>query len=484
MAGVEHVISIEQLLSEKVQRTEAGDTSGCPNHPVIATEATQKLTSTAHEKACTIPRDQRFNELRDAGANQAETRPKIQKVVFFLRGQKNFQKYYEPRVVSLGPIHHGKPKYRPAEKYKLRFAKAFVSDSGKTDEYIYDHIEKNIAQLREYFDEELIKEYDNESLAWMLFVDGCAILQFICFADENRSNELKIKNDQSAFAQQDLFLLENQLPYQLLMDLMKLSAKEKELEGHITSFISKHSMIPERAVFKDEDKKAPIHLLDLLRASLLGSADPTPKYGAPEVSTKDWQSFRNVLELKAAGIQLQPSKSSGLNDISFKRKWGFYPGILSLPPITVDDSTGPKFLNLIAYEMCSDFENGYGVTSYISFLDSLIDEASDVIELRKARILGNLLGSDQEVALLFNEIGTDLVPNLRTYRTIRTQIQEYYDDKLMTWLSLFCHTHFSTPWTFLAFLGALLALALSAVQTWYTVDSPPGPCDNFCKHHP
>ena len=95
MAGVEHVISIEQLLSEKVQRTEAGDTSGCPNHPVIATEATQKLTSTAHEKACTIPRDQRFKELRDAGANQAETRPKIQKVVFFLRDQKNFQKYYE-----------------------------------------------------------------------------------------------------------------------------------------------------------------------------------------------------------------------------------------------------------------------------------------------------------------------------------------------------------------------------------------------------
>lgn len=77
MAGVEHVISIEQLLSEKVQRTEAGDTCGGPNHPVIATEATQELTITAHEKACTIPRDQRFKELRDAGANQSETRPKI-----------------------------------------------------------------------------------------------------------------------------------------------------------------------------------------------------------------------------------------------------------------------------------------------------------------------------------------------------------------------------------------------------------------------
>ena len=76
----------------------------------------------------------------------------------------------------------------------------------------------------------------------------------------------------------------------------------------------------------------------------------------------------------------------------------------SRPPIIVDDSTGPKFFNLIAYEMCPDFENDYGVTSYISFLDSqsLIDEAKDVIDLRKEGILRNLLGSDEEVALVFN----------------------------------------------------------------------------------
>ena len=77
----------------------------------------------------------------------------------------------------------------------------------------------------------------------------------------------------------------------------------------------------------------------------------------------------------------------------------------------VDDSTGPKFFKLIAYEMCPNFDNDFGITSYISFLDSLIDEPKDVIDLRKAAILRNLLGRDEEVALVFNEIGTDLVPN-------------------------------------------------------------------------
>uniref|UniRef100_A0A2N9FDM1 Uncharacterized protein n=1 Tax=Fagus sylvatica TaxID=28930 RepID=A0A2N9FDM1_FAGSY len=460
MAGVEHVISMEQTLSRKVERTEAGETSGGHDQPVIATEASEKLSIAVHEKVCTSPLGQRFKKLRDAGANQAETRPKIQKVVFLLQEQTNFQKYYEPRVVSLGPIHHGKSKYQRAENYKLRLAQAFVSDSGKSDEYIYGQIEKNIEQLKEYFDEEVIEKYDNETLAWMLFVDGCAILQFIYFTVKNMFSELKVKNDQLAFAQQDLFLLENQLPYQLLKDLMKLSAKKKELKLGIRTFIDMHSI--GNSVDKTPSRKGP----------------------ASKASKKDWQSFRNVLELKAAGIKLEPSKSSGLRDIRFTRKCNFYPGTLWLPPITVDDSTGPKFLNLIAFEMCPDFENNYGVTSYISFLDSLIDEANDVIELRKARILGNLLGSDQEVAQLFNEIGRDLVPNPEIYSHVRTQIQEYYDNKLMTWLSQFFHNHFSSPWTFLAFLGALLALALSAVQTWYTIDSPPGPCDDFCKHYP
>ena len=106
---------------------------------------------------------------------------------------------------------------------------------------------------------------------------------------------------------------------------------------------------------------------------------------------------------------MKRGNNSYLSNISFIKQFLFR-GQLHLPPIVVDDSTRPKFLNLIAYEMCLDFKNDFGVTSYISFLDSLIDEANDVKMLRKARILRNVLGSDEEVAKLFNEIGTDLVP--------------------------------------------------------------------------
>jgi hypothetical protein len=68
-------------------------------------------------------------------------------------------KYFEPRVVSLGPIHHGEPKYQKAEEYKLRLANKFVEESGegKTAESLYEKIEENISKLREYFDEEVTR---------------------------------------------------------------------------------------------------------------------------------------------------------------------------------------------------------------------------------------------------------------------------------------------------------------------------------------
>ena len=134
----------------------------------------------------------------------------------------------------------------------------------------------------------------------------------------------------------------------------------------------------------------------------------------------------------------------------------------------MDDSTGPKFFNLIAYKMCPDFENDYAVTSYISFLDSLIDEAKDVIDLGKEGRLRNLL-CDEEVALVFNEIGTDLVPNPEIYKDVRYKIQQYYDKRRMPWITEVIHDHFSNPWTVVAFIAGLFVLILSALQTLYSM---------------
>ncbi|KAK9987092.1 hypothetical protein SO802_032043 [Lithocarpus litseifolius] len=495
---MEDVISMEEFHSRKVERREAGESSRDNDQPVIVARDTQKLTITIQERGSTISKEEKekFKKLKEAQAKvQLGTTPKIREVLM-LRGHKHFRKYCEPKVVSLGPIHHGKPEYQLTEEYKLMLADKFIGKTGRTDEELYGIIKNKIKELRECYDEKVTQKYSDEDLAWMLFVDGCATLQFIdLVAHHEKVKDFKIKNDQVAFVEQDLFLLENQLPYQLLDCLVQNtqnSEDKRSLKRSIQSFINMHSML-------DEDTEPPydenaIHLLDLLRKRLLAPINKKcPSHGNDKSGKKrpccfgktvtdnhqsskhkkkfkhDWHSFRNVQELREVGIDLKHSKSRSLKEIEFTKKCNFYPGIFWMPEITVDDSTGPKFFNLIAYEMCPDFDNDFGITSYMSFLDSLIDEPKDVIDLRKAGILRNLLGSDEEVALVFNEIGTDLVPNPVIYRKVRVQIQNYIEMKSMTWISQVIHTHFDSPWTMITFLAAFSALGLSVIQTVYSI---------------
>ncbi|XP_059462812.1 UPF0481 protein At3g47200-like [Corylus avellana] len=439
---MEHIVSIDELHSRKVVRSKACEGSSSRNRPAIT-------------------REERFRNFMDEGDQAREVEAlggsppaKIQKVTFLLRDHKHFVKYFEPRVASLGPIHHGKPKYQLGEKYKLRLAYEFVH--GKSINLLYE-VEKEIKQLRECFEEEVIEKYDDEALAWILFVDGCAILQYILCATNDQFKELNIKTDSVAFAHQDLFLLENQVPYRLLKLLMSLSGKEEDLRKSIEHFI--RNVTYQRPKQEERD---PTHLLDLLRTTLLGPPRK-PNSSRKGLWTRqhdpDWQSYRNLQELKAAGIHLKRNKNN------------------------VDDSTGPKFMNLIAYEMCLDFENDFGISSYMSFLDSLILDANDVKDLRKARVLYNFLGSDQEVANLFYEIGTELVPNAEAYKDVNFQIHDYFENHwLMAWMGKFYHNHFSAPWSRTNFVySIILILGLTAIQAWYTVHPPPGPCDDFCK---
>ncbi|GLT63145.1 hypothetical protein SLA2020_357280 [Shorea laevis] len=173
--------------------------------------------------------------------------------------------------------------------------------------------------------------------------------------------------------------------------------------------------------------------------------------------------FRNVKELKEKGIRLEVSKTSSIRDISFQEN--LIRPTLMLPPMTVDDFTGRKLMNLIAYEMCPDFDNKFEISSYVSFLDSLIDQAEDVKELRDAGVLHNGLGSDNAVSLLFNEISKNLVPNPQLHLELKHRIQAYCNTALATHVAQLWHTYFRSPWSFMALAGALLGLGLTAAQT-------------------
>ncbi|KAG7958819.1 hypothetical protein I3843_10G037600 [Carya illinoinensis] len=434
----------------------------------------------------TTLREERFRKLmesfqHDLGhrAARTSTTHRIQKVAFLLRENENYRAYYEPRVVSLGPIHHGKEKYQQ-----------FVKSSGNTIEELCNEIEKNIKELGECFEEEVTKKYNDVDLAWILFVDGCAILQYIDLVFNDKFKDLNIKNNSVVFCHQDLFLLKNQVPYDLLELLMNLSNMGDEFRNSVQNFIKCCNMAVQMGKSSDQNgKRKPTHLLDLLSvtsSSTVATATTTIvlvlvlairllRCSSTTITSlmsccninRSNSCFKGGLMLLKSQLKVEKMTehlfSGHFINASRDRCYNsIIGGVETTKEISCKFLVQKRLAN--AYEMCPDFENDYGIASY------------------KAHVLYNWLENDEKAAQLFNELiatCNDLqVPIAGVYLLVEQQIGEYFDNKIMVWMAELFHDIFSRPWKIVAFFGSLSALVLTATQTWY---SPSGPCANFCK---
>ncbi|KAF8413555.1 hypothetical protein HHK36_001546 [Tetracentron sinense] len=402
----------------------------------------------------------------------------IQKVPPMLRLIKDNKEFYDPMVVSIGPYHHGKSELNLVENLKLTIARKFVKESGKEFDDFYNEFVKRANNPRQFYDEQSTSDFDDKMFIYMMFLDGCFVLHFIGCVTNTKLHDMQMKLHHIVFVRQDLFLLENQLPYVVLKTLMSLRFSGDEGEKMMKEFIKGEVMPPSRSGDKpqkgatnfhakkigDGGDGQPLHLLELLRTELVGECkDPSP--GASQDG--DWQSYRSVEELNTVGINFTRSDTFHLHDVSYKSH--LIHGELSLPPIAVDDSTKHKFLNLIAYETCPDAPEDYTVTSYVCFLDSLIDNDKDVKELRSKGILLNSLGSDQQVADLFNQLSNNLVPDPIVYGDVKGKIEKHYKNKCKIWMAEINHTHFSSPWSVIALLAGVFVIVITVIQTYFTV---------------
>ncbi|KAJ9681928.1 hypothetical protein PVL29_018019 [Vitis rotundifolia] len=69
---------------------------------------------------------------------------RITKVPWLLRGTQDFKKLCEPRVISIGPYHHGKSHLHPGEMIKPLCARNFLDDSKQDIEVLYKNIKGRI----------------------------------------------------------------------------------------------------------------------------------------------------------------------------------------------------------------------------------------------------------------------------------------------------------------------------------------------------
>uniref|UniRef100_A0A5B6ZF54 Uncharacterized protein n=1 Tax=Davidia involucrata TaxID=16924 RepID=A0A5B6ZF54_DAVIN len=441
----------ELSTGRKVVQQEAGGGSGGGNVPEVADEN--------RSLSIVIQQDDLFCSSGGESENNKLQKPKIQKVPHKLRKIESNKECYDPLVVSIGPYHHGKPELEAMEKLKSVWAQQYAKHSQDTIAVLLNEVVEMVSDARNCYLEGSTDGFDDAAFAKMMFLDGCFVLHFIyCIVDE-KQKDLKIKSHDTALVRRDLFLLENQVPFQVLEALMSFRFKENEGEQMIKRFIMRSRKEPvqeERGVLNQ-----PLHLLELVRAQFIDFNAVNEVHGC--YLTGEWYAHRSAKDFKAAGIHFMPSKTTRLTDINFESKGTF--GQMTLPRTKIDDTTKSFLLNLVAYEACPDSPDDFGVTSYVCFMDTLIDHAEDVKVLRRKGILLNCLGSDQQVADLFNEITKDLVPSPHAFKTVKSRIELHHSNSMNIWMAEWRQTYLRSPWTVIAFTAAILALFLTVIQT-------------------
>ncbi|KAF3451539.1 hypothetical protein FNV43_RR07634 [Rhamnella rubrinervis] len=380
------------------------------------------------------------------------------------------KKAFKPQFVSFGPYHHGERQLMPMEEHKHRALLHFLNRCGKPIELFLTSLEQEAQNLKESY-EPLGPEWrDNtDRFLKLMILDGCFMLEVLrtCYT---RISEDYAPNDPifsthgklyiMPYFKRDMLMLENQLPLLLLEKLLDIegNATHKEEE-----FVNKLILLYFETTDNVPELGKCLHVLDVYRKSLL--LDPvgnsSPSNGNILVGGDGI--IRSAIELNEAGIRFKRSHTTSLKDISFSG------GILRLPVILVDDTTESMFLNLMAFER---FHVGAGndVTSYVFFMDHIIDSERDVALLHSRRIIHNSLGSDKAVAKLFNSMSKDITLDPESsLDMVYKKVNSYCRKPWNEWRANLIHTYFRNPWSILSLVAAVFLFALTIVQTIYTI---------------
>ncbi|KAG8384342.1 hypothetical protein BUALT_Bualt04G0108200 [Buddleja alternifolia] len=408
-------------------------------------------------------------------------------------------KAFIPQTVSLGPYHHGKRRLRNMDRHKWRAVHQILKRTNQEIESYLNAVKELEERARACY-EGTICLSSNEFVE-ILVVDSCFVLELFRGAaggftrlGYSRNDPIFAMRGSMHSIQRDMIMLENQIPLFILDRLYGIQAGNPDQNGVVArlalSFfdplmptdapLSKSdqnklkSSLGKATTFDPLTEQGGLHCLEVFRRSLLAirvGPKPTPRIWikrwshAGRVADKRRQQLIHcVTELKDSGIKFKKRNTDRFWDIKFKN------GILKIPRLLIHDGTKSLFLNLIAYEQCHlDCSND--ITSYVIFMDNLIDSPDDVSYLHYCGIIEHWLGSDAEVAELFNRLCQEVVFDINdsSLSRLSEQVNRYYDHKWNAWRASLSHKYFNNPWSIISFFAAVVLLALTLAQTFYGV---------------
>ncbi|XP_078169238.1 UPF0481 protein At3g47200-like [Carex rostrata] len=433
--------------------------------------------------------------------------------------KKNF---FKPSAVSIGPFHHGQKHLRALEEQKGRFLQDFLSRE--------DHLNLNLCisemklletRTRRCYNE-TFDDLNSNAFVKMMLLDGCFVLEYFSKILENNSMSLKTLEYNSMsfdeigwnsfFIPHELLLLENQIPFFIIDKLYDIGNLNKELDrmvfvksiayillSRIQTLDSLDSL--DSVISKIPDPPAEIHhLVHLCYHSLVPipekavvlsskSFDLTrmfgtnrikglftrrfPRSNSQSLSVSLPNSTRNIssmvipsaIELKQKGMKFAlKSNPKHMLDISFEY------GVLKIPRLEINEGTKPIFANLMAFEHSKYGKEQSPFTRFVAILDNLVNTPYDVTILQEHGIIENWLGSEAELADFLNQVTEGGSWGRDHYLTeLYTAVNRYSESSWHKHRAKLICDYFSSPWSIISLIAALILLVLTCVQSFYAV---------------
>ncbi|KAI3450414.1 hypothetical protein Pfo_007079 [Paulownia fortunei] len=305
------------------------------------------------------------------------------------------------------------------EEHKQRALRRFVRRSKKPLQCYVNALAQVVQHLKDAYEQLDLKwEEDSEGFVVLMILDGCFILELLRATTATQTNK-----DHVGYASNDPVFSNHGKLYMLMLENQSASH-----DAHSQIFFS-----------NTQEHEAAVGLLAHIRRV---SKEPAFRSSSsPAKERREDQIIRSATELREAGIRIKKSKTRSLKDITFHTS-----GELKLPLIVVDDISESLYLNFMAFERFH-FEAGNEMTSYIFFMDNIIDDARDVSLLHSA------------VANLFNSLSKDITldPDCSLFEVHKQ------------WRANLIHPYFTSPWASLSVIAAIYLFALTTIQTVFAV---------------
>ncbi|GMN65213.1 hypothetical protein TIFTF001_034278 [Ficus carica] len=415
-------------------------------------------------------------------------------------------KQYEPVLVSIGPYHHGKIPLRDMERHKIHYLRVLLDRVKERSIASYVDALKNgggeIQAFHCYRDTHQMEPAD--SFGECMVRDGFFLIElFRGTWRRDRGNDMLFNRIwMMPLLKRDMLLFENQIPLFVLRSLFALTDQTHNEYDLVNLFATPNENSLVKKLFEftvarhDSDSnfvelalgffyfnRKPIpnlniktsqldhipHLLGLVYEALIVSRRKTLKPKQQNNNRpKSWEPIWTAVALEQVGVKFRPAKHrEAFYDISFRD------GVLSIPPLGIHDSTESFFRNLVAYEQYSKYYTCQQVGNYLKVMDCLINSAKDVELLRHCGIIDNGLGDDEKVSIMFNHIrsGVCYVSETFFYAEMFTEVNEFCTKRRNVWIAKLKNEYFGSPWALVSFVGALLLLSLTILQTVYSLHS-------------